>query len=453
MKRIIFFAVLCVVFIFSFLGLFPGSAMGVTSQPDLPWRAEPIDDYFNSGGVSLGFDGWSGRSMALYDSNDALRQAVRVGRGLGNCGRNNSWACDTFIYTYSPLIDLAYYEDMDIGYRQASYVYVEDSSHHLLTYFERWSNSAGEHHASLPVDIVSFDDYGGTVSSAPSLALDQNHKPHIALTVDMGTEDVLLYIHFVGGYDGSCQQHGGSFQFQCDEIVLGANIALDPSIALTSNGSPRIAYYSPVNASLRFAYPFSSPAHANCGPASDWRCITIYKSNDSGRYPSLAIRDEAYIASYSYTDGELVAAEYVGGGGNCGLDWNGVEFVNRWQCDEIDQVGSNVTRMGLALVMDGAVPVIAYMDSTGYQPTVKLAQPASRLGMDWGNCGPGELFYTWYCQTIDQGPFGLGGEIDLALNSSGALQLAYLEDDYDDQQTHLWFAYQLFSDFLPAVLK
>ena len=269
----------------------------------------------------------------------------------------------------------------------------------------------------------------------------------------MGTEDALLYIHFVGGYAGSCQNYGGSFQFQCDEILRGANIAADPSIAIASNGSPRIAYYSPGGGSLRYAYPFANPAHANCGPAHDWRCIPIYKSNDSGRYPSLAIGDETVIASYSYTDGELVRAEYVGGGGNCGFDWNGVTYVNRWQCDVIDQVGSGVTQMGLALVMDGAFPVIAYMDLTYDIPTVKLAQPAERLGMDWGNCGPSDLFYTWYCQTIDQGQFSLGDEIDLALSSNGALQLAYLEDDWEDQQTHLYFAEQIFSLFLPTVLK
>jgi hypothetical protein len=455
MKRIMVFAAVCVVLIYSSVELLPASATGVTSRRDLPWGVDPIDQFFSSRGVSLGFDGWTGQSMVLFYNQDTqtLRQAVRVGRANGNCGVNNSWDCDPILVSYSPLNDLAYYEDKNTGYRQASYVYYEDTTHHVLQYYEHWSDPSGDH-ASIPLDIINFDDYGGTISSAPSIALDQNHKPHVALIVDMGTEDVLLYVHFVGGFGGSCQQHGGSFQFQCDEILVGANIAAEPSIAMTPGGSPRIAYYSPVNASLRYAYPFGNPVYTNCGPNDDWRCITIYKSYDSGRFPSLAIGDETYIAYYNYTGGELMAAEYVGGSGNCGQDWNGVAFVNRWQCDPIDQVGPGMGVMGLSLVLDGAEPVIAYCDADdGFQYTVKLAQPAWRLGMDVGNCGPIDLFYTWYCQTIDQGPFGLGGEIDMAINPSGALQVAYLEADDDEQQTHLWYASQFFSLFLPAVDK
>ena len=128
MKRIMALMAVCVVLIYCSLQWYPSSATLVASRTDLLWRIEPVDQNFSDSGVSLGFDGWSGRSMVLYTSDNALVQAVRIGKGLGNCGRNNSWACDTFLYTYSSLNDLAYYEDLDIGYRQASYVYVEDTS-------------------------------------------------------------------------------------------------------------------------------------------------------------------------------------------------------------------------------------------------------------------------------------------------------------------------------------
>jgi hypothetical protein len=394
--------------------------------------------------------------MVLMYNQDTqtLRQAVRVGMANGNCGVNNSWHCDSIIVSHSPLSDLAYYEDETTEYRQASYVYYENASNHPLYYYEHWSDSSGVQHTTIPVMIINFDDYGGTIGSAPSMALDQNHKPHVAVIIDMGTEDILLYAHFVGGYDGSCQFHGGSFQFQCDQILVGANIAADPSIAITPDGSPRIAYYDPVNTALRYTYPFGDPTRANCGPDLDWRCITIQNSYDSGRFSSLAIGDETYIAYYNFTTGALMAAEYVGGSGNCGQDWNGYTFVNRWQCDQIDQIGSGMTVMDLSLVMDGSAPVIAYRDADdGFQYTLKLAQPTWRMGMDVGNCGPVDLFYTWYCQTLDQGQFGLGGEIDMAINSGGALQVAYLEADDYEQQNHLWFARQFFTGYLPLINK
>ena len=54
---------------------------------------------------------------------------------------------------------------------------------------------------------------------------------------------------------------------------------------------------------------------------------------------------------------------------------------------------------------------------------LKLAQRVQRAGLTSGNCGPGDIFQTWDCQTLDQGPYSLGGEIDMVITARGGLFL------------------------------
>jgi hypothetical protein len=60
MKRIMVLAMLCMALIYGSSGIFSASANGVMSGVELPWRVEPIDQYFSTGGISAGFDGWTG---------------------------------------------------------------------------------------------------------------------------------------------------------------------------------------------------------------------------------------------------------------------------------------------------------------------------------------------------------------------------------------------------------
>ena len=55
--------------------------------------------------------------------------------------------------------------------------------------------------------------------------------------------------------------------------------------------------------------------------------------------PSIAYGDALHIAYFNAQTGYLWLAKYVGNGGNCGNDWNGIAYWNRWQCDAIDNVG------------------------------------------------------------------------------------------------------------------
>ena len=104
--------------------------------------------------------------------------------------------------------------------------------------------------------------------------------------------------------------------------------------------------------------------------------------------------------------------------------------------------------------MDGSEPVIAYMDANdGLQTELKLAQRIQRAGLTNGNCGPGELFQTWDCQTLDQGPYSLGSKIDMVISARGGLFVGYLEDNYDEREVHVLAARQYYQMRLPLIRK
>jgi hypothetical protein len=453
MKRVFVFVVACVLLINASGSISRVYAAGLRPRGNLPWVVEPVVNNTDIKSVSTAYYYPNGAALiAYYDvTTNRFRQSVFVGKGLGNCGADNEWECLDVLglgANDGEYNDVAYKGWTDgSSPPQTGYVYFDEDENALYYAFIT-------PYVHNEYRLLSFGSFpGGTIGSQPTLVLDSNGRVHIAVIVDGTPNDYMIYMYWVGSYGSSCGDFGGDDLWNCDTILVGPNIADDPSIAVAANGTPRIAYYNPINGALGYAYPFGNPTYANCGPNNDWRCITIYDVLVSGKFPSLGIGNETYIGYYNVTTGALMVAHYVGGGGNCGNDWNGFSFDYRWQCDEIEHIGSEVTKMGLSLVMDGAEPVIAYMDSTGFQTTVKLAQPTSRFGMDVGNCGPGDLFYTWYCETLAQGQYGLGSDIDMTINTAGAIHIAYLEQNDDEHQNHLWSARQYLPNYLAMLYK
>jgi hypothetical protein len=265
--------------------------------------------------------------------------------------------------------------------------------------------------------------------------------------VDYIATSKLTYIYEPVAGDKAMENHGVSMVWPSEEILSGSDLAEDPSITIDKGGRPQIAYFDPGNHALGYAYPANFLN--NCS-ASGWRCISIDQKVTAGLHPSFMIDEGRFIAYYNISSGELMVAEFVGSGGNCGNDWTGFGYYNRWQCSTIDQIGAGNNSMALSLVVDGLYPVIAYQDAddTGHS-ILKLAQPAARLGMSSGNCGPGS---SWYCQTIDSQAEDISQNIDLAINPSGALFIAYSQQWMTDVY-RLWVARQYFQGFLPLLEK
>jgi hypothetical protein len=94
----------------------------------------------------------------------------------------------------------------------------------------------------------------------------------------------------------------------------------------------------------------------------------------------------------------LKYAKYVGGNaGNCGQG----SQLNDWQCITIESVGYP-DWTSVSLGVHQGVPVIAYQDSDDQGNRIlKVARPVPAPGV--GNCGPGQGFFSWQCDVIDDG--------------------------------------------------
>ncbi len=451
MKKFMVFIICCLAFILTSTGDSSASPYLDIPSSAMLWKVEPLIQDNDVASIAVGYYEWTRAPRVDYYTtpNQRLNFANYVGKGLGDCGVNNGWECYVLEADFSQYHDMAHFQSDDNNYFESGIAsYRTDNTMHF-SYAYRQGNSFGANFV-IVLDLDYFPS--GVIGSQPSLTYDANHKAHLVFIIDGDPNDYLIYAHDVGTGGNSCADYGGSEYWQCDQILVGPNIAADPNIALVSGSSPRIAYYDPGLKNLNYAYP--SGMMPNCGPSNDWRCVIIDARGDTGRFPSIAIDEARYIAYYDYMAGDLMMAKFVGSNGNCGNDWNGFDLVNRWQCDAIESIGLGITKMGLALVMDGAEPIVAYQDKNDYDTSsVKIAQSFQRMGMDYGNCGPENPFPTWYCQTIVLSQYNLGSEIDLTISHEGALFMGFLEQDDADYETHLWVARQYFQGFLPVLEK
>lgn len=161
--------------------------------------------------------------------------------------------------------------------------------------------------------------------------------------------------------------------------------------------------------------------------------------------------DIPHIAHYNSSNGKLGYAVYVGSGVNSNCGPNN-EPKMEWRCDWIESVGTTTDPKGISLAVDGAgYPIIAYQYGGS---VLKVARPATALGLLVGNCGPiPYLFYTWQCDAISFGiGIGQGDFVSLAVNSAGLSTIAYY-GNITASDGDLKVAYQRLQFFLPLALK
>jgi hypothetical protein len=111
--------------------------------------------------------------------------------------------------------------------------------------------------------------------------------------------------------------------------------------------------------------------------------------------------------------------------------------------------------LGISIAEDAAgYPIIAYQSEGG---SLNVARPLAALGLPVGsgNCGPEDLFYKWFCETIDPYnpfvPYRNGDYISLDVSPSGLATIAY-QGFITSSGGNLMVAYQRFQVFLPSVM-
>ncbi len=424
----------------------PSEAAGASaiSAANAPWFNSEIDTPGDTGQyTSVAIDPSNGGTyVSYYDAtNKTLRMAMNRGFGVGNCGPNNSWLCQT--------IDSSY------GVGKYSSIAINPASGEIgIAYYDATNGKLKFAHAEIcPTCSWSIDTvdetlgFGVVTGKYASLQYLSDGTPYIAYYFENpGNVDALMVASYVGS-GGNCG-NGTLPKWQCKTIQIGEGVGQYASLALDGSDRPRIAYYDGGNNALMYAYQYGG----------SWTIREILPTN-SGQYASLYVDvdngDLPHIAHYDSSNGKLGYAVYVGSGGNCGFSSSSTKF--EWQCDQIESVGTSTHPKGVSLAVDAAgYPIIAYQSQYG---SLNVAQPVPALGLPGGggNCGPLNPSSTWYCETIDRYnqwvPYRQGDYVSIALDSSGLATIAYY-GFITSTQGNLNVSYQRFHQiYLPLVMK
>ena len=180
-----------------------------------------------------------------------------------------------------------------------------------------------------------------------SMVLDASGRPHVAFyhrshKIDDDREETVGALMYSRG-----ALEGSSAKFSPQRVDGDVrregyqNVGLYTSIALGSDGHPRISYYDKTGGDLKYAWH----------DGKSWRMETVDMNGDVGLYTDLALTsdNQPVIAYYDSTHGDLKLARFTGD------TWN-IQVVD-------DGAGTDVGKWP-DLVLDGNTATIAYYDVT-----------------------------------------------------------------------------------------
>jgi hypothetical protein len=309
----------------------------------------------------------------------------------------------------------------------------------------------------LPYDIYTIDKGITGVSKTglyTSLKYNEDGKPFIAYYFENQTPGGVdaLKVAYDSITNGDCGFGSILDTWRCHTIINEEEgIGQYPSMVVVDGWDVYIAFYKQNTGELWYARPVVEPA--NCGFwGNDMACYGVAGGNDVGKYASMYVDSagDFHIAYYDATEDVLKYAYEVSSTGNCGV-------IGSAQCDTIDSMQADYHPLGISIAEDPAgYPAIAYQAANG---SLKLARPLVALGLPAGagNCGPGDLFSTWYCETIDRHGnyvnYRNGDYVSLDFSPSGLATIAYYRLYTDFADGNLMVAYQRFQVFQPLVMK
>jgi hypothetical protein len=434
-----------------------------TSPASAPWFIDTVDSVRDVGRhVSVAIDPGSGMTFISYYNKaegGCLYLARHVGSG-GNCGPNHDWNCqllDSFgiVGEYN---DIATYPSGN-GVRVIVSYY--DFTFGALKYVDGYAEGPAFSWSTHTIDTGNPGN-GVYKGLHTSVKFDSAGVPHIAYQYyGDASAEAQLYAYWVGDGTGNCGEGTVAGDWQCDVIYNDDGVGMYASLDVDGSDRPHIAFYDADD-----GYPLVAAyigGGGNCGPGDSWYCRKVHRPTlDTGLYVDLYVEDSGleHIAYYNAISDTLEYAEWVGSGGNCGF--NSLSMKYEWQCDEIDEMGTSLTAMGVGIAEDAAgYPIIAYQDASDIMaPAVlRVARPHAALDPNVvPNCGPEDLFLTWYCELVDRGESSEVDEassVSLAVNSAGLATIAYHElNSYPyPPEGYLKVAYQRLQVFLPLALK
>jgi hypothetical protein len=432
----------------------PSEQAGVSASTDTSsqWSTVEVDTSGDIGQhTSVAIDQDTGEIwVSYYDVTNAdLRVALYMGRN-GNCGPDDSWRCQT--------VDSA----GDVG-KYSSIAVWEDKL--MVAYYDASNKNLKLALSDDPLhwvwDIVTLDTALGDTPSTglhTSAQFSDTGQEFIAYHFDNPTNVDALKVAYHTYANGSCPHPDVADSWRCDTIVSGEGVGQYASLEVVGGVGfdVYIAYYDAADGDLWFATTLCDET-CNCGFwDGDMACYPITGvSADVGKYASLYVDSDQHfhIAYYDATNQELkYAVQSDGSDGNCGI-------LGSAQCDTIDSMQAVYHPLGISIAEDAnGYPVIAYQSADG---DLNWARPVAALG--WpagsGNCGPGNPFSTWYCETIDRSgtwvpPYRNGDFVSLDLSPSGLATIVFYRLYTLHSDGNLTVSQQIpFQVFLPLVMK
>jgi hypothetical protein len=254
--------------------------------------------------------------------------------------------------------------------------------------------------------------------------------------------------------NGNCPHPDVADTWRCETIISGDRVGQYPSLAVVGgvNYDVHIAYYNGGTGGLWYA---TTVGEGDCGFwDGDMACYPITGAgSDVGQHASLYVdsSNHFHIAYYDATNRKLkYAFQRDDSEGNCGV-------LLSAQCDEIDSMQAGYHPLGVSIAEEAnGYPVIAYQSANG---SLNVARPAAALGLSGGggNCGPEDLFLTWYCETIDRSgtwvSYRNADFVSIAVSRHGLATIAYNGFITPEEGGNLVVARQRYQVALPLVVR
>jgi hypothetical protein len=263
----------------------------------------------------------------------------------------------------------------------------EDATTYTLRYAQFVGNGTGNCFtgSNWNCETVVAENSPGDTPSVPSLALTSNNTPMIAYL--RGNAPFVRFTQYVGNGTGNCTNTNWS----C-EIIDTSNSATRPSLTINAQGTPIVSYHK--YPSLIFAERVGN-ANGSCFTGSNWNCETVEAGGEEGTQGDISriilsgtLNPLIGFITNTGENSSLSFAEYIGTGGNC--------TSSRWNCETVDS--NNITwgmgTFSMGLLGNGQ-PGIFYA-SVPDPDSQEVGRFAAFVGNN-GNCDSAR----WNCETID----------------------------------------------------
>jgi hypothetical protein len=457
-------------FIFAILCLIAGTVSASTSFIDNSAVYQPWTDqlFFNARdgvvNISTAFVGEYQIPILSYNrmGQSVIFMAFNARNGA-YCGPDNDWSCFSIIISNlipGTVSNIANFQSADM--HTMFWAYASTNNSIYVVFNERMNDMTYIDAGTTP--LLEINKFGNSLIGTPSLQIDSEGHYRLAVTI-LGGGDLylhsLVYLYYVGGSNTSCVSSGSPYQCDVIDSSFGNGSMGAPSLDIAGNGTVGISYYKAGDGNgIMYAYPHTTfPGWpSNCGPGGDtWRCISVQPPVPSytlGNAVKLAMGQDSSQRDIAFTLKqvsffELIVADYVGSGGDCGWDLGPLGVgAYRWICEIVTSYEYQST-WSFSLDIDPmGFPVIAYdrASSDLANRDLYISYPLARIG------DPSPY---WTYQRIDGATVldvDTGAQAAISFRDDGIGFIAYMQEEpYEEDDMKI--AYQLYRATLPIVSK